>query len=82
MSSARVQQPARQRRCARLPSHLRLIGSGGVERYLVPQMRRYSLKTKYLLAPLVIVQTMLSLRVIWRMLRSSRGERIQSRTNN
>lgn len=36
------------------------------------------MKTKYLLAPLVIVQTMLSVRVIWRMLRSSRGERIQS----
>lgn len=35
------------------------------------------MKTKYLLAPLVIVQTMLSVRVIWRMLRSSRGERIQ-----
>nr|HET6903720.1 glycosyltransferase family 2 protein [Ktedonobacteraceae bacterium] len=36
------------------------------------------MKTKYLLAPLAIVQTMLSVRVIWRMLRSSRGERIQS----
>ncbi|MEO8957087.1 MAG: glycosyltransferase family 2 protein [Ktedonobacteraceae bacterium] len=36
------------------------------------------MKTKYLLAPLFIVQTMLSVRVIWRMLRSSRGERIQS----
>lgn len=36
------------------------------------------MKAKYLLAPLVIVQTILSVRVIWRMLCSSRGERIQS----
>ena len=41
------------------------------------QMRGYSLKTKYLLALFVMLQTMLSIRVIWRMLRSSRGERIQ-----
>ncbi len=40
-------------------------------------MRGYSLKTKHLLAPLVFIQALLSLRVIWRMLRSSRGERIQ-----
>ena len=40
-------------------------------------MRGYSLKTKYLLAPLAVVQVLLSLRVIWRMLCSSRGEHIQ-----
>ncbi|MEO8973707.1 MAG: glycosyltransferase [Ktedonobacteraceae bacterium] len=34
------------------------------------------MKTKYLLAPLVVVQVLLSLRVIWRMVRSSKGERI------
>lgn len=37
----------------------------------------YSLKIKYLLALLAVSQTLLSLRVIWRMLLSSRGERIQ-----
>ncbi len=40
-------------------------------------MRRYFLKTKHLLAPLVFVQVLLSLHVIWRMLSSNRGERIQ-----
>lgn len=40
-------------------------------------MRGYSLKTKYLLALLAVAQALLSLRVSWRILRSSRGERIQ-----
>src|SRR5690348_6292026 len=77
MSSVHVQQPVHQRRYARLPSLLRWIGSGGAERYLLAKMRGNSLKTKYLLAPLAVVQALLSLRVIWRMLCSNRGERIQ-----
>ncbi|HVB23166.1 MAG TPA: glycosyltransferase family 2 protein [Ktedonobacteraceae bacterium] len=35
------------------------------------------MKIKYLFAPLALMQALLSIQVIWRMLRSSRGERIQ-----
>ncbi|HEY6410184.1 MAG TPA: glycosyltransferase family 2 protein, partial [Ktedonobacteraceae bacterium] len=45
-------------------------------RHASPLERRHSLKTDRLLVPIVIVQALLGIRVIWRMVRSAGGERI------
>src|SRR5947209_8603161 len=77
MYFARVQRPASRRSCARPLSPSRSISFGVVERSISLQKRRHCLKTKYLLAAFVVAQSLLGMRVLWRILRSAGGERIQ-----